>query len=125
MSMKYENEKKHLEAYRIKVDRNGRVMVIYKKSNSMKYGRVFCDNYIGAVTLRKEIRGCLFFDKYVDLDMCNCHPTFYYQIAKAHGIKCPRLEHYVTHREENIVMIQTLYKVSRDVAKKYFFSYYI
>ena len=31
MGKKCENERKHLEAYRLKVDRNGRVTVIYKK----------------------------------------------------------------------------------------------
>ena len=116
----YENERKHLETYRLKVDRNGKVTVIYKKYNLMKYGRVYCKDSLGAITIRKEIRGSLFFDKYVDLDMCNCHPNIYYQIAKLFNIECPTLENYILHRDVALSTIMAYYNVDRYTAKSLF-----
>ena len=116
----YENERKHLESYKLKVDRNGKVTVVYKKFNLMKYGRVYCVDSLGAISIRKEIRGSLFVDKYVDLDMCNCHPNIYYQIAKLHNIDCPCLEKYILQRETVLEMIMAHYNVERCVAKQLF-----
>lgn len=116
----YENERKHLEAYKMKVDKDGHVKVTYNKYNSMKYGRVYCKDSLGAITIRKEIRGTLFDDKYVDLDMCNCHPNIYYQIAKLYKMDCPNLESYVLHRDTVLNTIMTYYNVDRYTAKNLF-----
>ena len=86
----------------------------------MKYGRVYCEDSLGAITIRKELRGSLFVDKYVDLDMCNCHPNIYYQIAKLHNIDCPCLEKYILQRETVLEIIMTHYNVERCVAKQLF-----
>jgi hypothetical protein len=121
----YENERKHLETYRLKVDRNGKVTVIYKKYNLMKYGRVYCKDSLGAITIRKEIRGSLFFDKYVDLDMCNCHPNIYYQIAKLFNIECPTLENYILHRDVALSTIMAYYMLIDIQQNHYLLDYCI
>ena len=86
----------------------------------MKYGRVYCEDNLGAITIRKELRGTLFVDKYVDLDMCNCHPNIYYQVAKLYGIKCPYLEYYVLNRKLVLNNIMTYYKVDKRASKSLF-----
>lgn len=116
----YENERKHVEAYRSKVTKDGTVKVTYKKYNSMKYGRVYCIDSLGAITIRKELRGSLFIDKYVDLDMCNCHPNIFYQIAKLHKIDCPSLEKYILNRDIILSTIMAYYNVDRFTAKSLF-----
>jgi hypothetical protein len=75
---------------------------------------------MGAITIRKEIRGSLFFDRYVDLDMCNCHPNIYYQIAKIYGVDCPALENYILNREKVLKQIMDYYEVDRYTAKQLF-----
>ena len=116
-SKTYETEKKHLQAYRKKVSKDGKVIVKYEKLNSMKFGRVYMKDYLGAITIRKEIRGSLFYDKYVDLDMSNCHPNIYYQIAKLYNIECPTLESYILKRDTILKEIMDYYKVEKWVAK--------
>jgi len=117
---RYENERKHIEEYRSKVDRDGKIQTKYKKFNYMKYGRVYCLYYLGAIVLRKEIRGAIFGDKYVDLDMCNCHPNIYYQIAKLYDILCPCLEKYILNRDAVLSTIMAYYNVDRYTAKSLF-----
>jgi hypothetical protein len=114
--MHYENERKHIEAYRAKVNDN-KLIVKYRKYNSMKYGRVYCEDSLGAISLRKEIRGSLFVHKYVDLDMCNCHPNIFYRIAKLYKIGCPNLEQYIVNRDTILRSIMSYYGVDRDTAK--------
>lgn len=116
----YENERKHLESYRSKVTKDNTIKVIYKKYNSMKYGRVYCVDSLGAITIRKELRGTLFVDKYVDLDMCNCHPNIFYQIAKLYKIECPTLESYILNRDIALNTIMAYYNVDRYIAKSLF-----
>jgi hypothetical protein len=116
----YENELKQLEGYMAKIDKGGKVKVIYKKIRRLLFGRVYCDEYIGAIAMRKEIRGSLFYDRYVDIDMCNCHPNIYYQIAKLYNIDCPTLENYILHREDVLNTIREYYNVDRCTAKQLF-----
>lgn len=115
-----ETEREQLEAYRTRMEENGAIEVIYKKYSTLKYGRVY--GAICAIAIRKEIRGSLFCDKYVDLDMCNCHPNIYWQIAALYKIDCPRLKEYVTNRSAVFATLMEYYNCSKQVIKELIIS---
>ena len=83
-------------------------------------GRVYAQNSLGAINLRKEIRGTLFIDSYVDIDVVNCHPAIIFQIAKSLDITCPSLENYINNREGILEEVQQFYSIDRNSAKKLF-----
>jgi hypothetical protein len=115
----YENEKHHIEAYQESLE-NGVVSVKYNKHKSVKFGRVYCSRSLGAINLRREIRGTIFSRSYKDIDIVNCHPNIYYQIAKVLRVKCPVLKRYVEQRDQILEEVQSHYGVSRDTAKQLF-----
>lgn len=116
----YQNEKQQLIAYRNLIDKNGLVPVTYGKTKGFIYGRVFPSRSLGAVGIRREIRGTLFQKNMVDIDIENCHPVLSYQICEANGIKNKYLEKYVLNRPELLEHLQTIYNVDRDTAKNLF-----
>ena len=84
----YQNEKQQLIAYRNLINKNtGLVEVGYEKSKGNKYGRVFPKKSLGAVGIRRELRGTLFNNNMVDIDIENCHPELSNQICEANGIQ--------------------------------------
>ena len=76
---------------------------------------------MGAIALRKEIRGTIFGDIYTDIDLANCHPSLFLQIAQMNAIDCPELTNYVTNRKQVLALVMDYYKVNRDQAKQNFF----
>lgn len=116
----HETEREQLEAYRGRMDEHGAIEVIYKKYSTIKYGRVY--GGVCAIAIRKEIRGSLFCDKYVDLDLCNCHPNIYYQIAQLYKIECPQLKEYVTNRAGVFATLMEYYNCSKQVIKELIIS---
>ena len=54
---------------------------------------------MGAIALRREIRGTVFGDIYTDIDIANCHPSLVLQIAHMYEIDCPELTNYVTKQK--------------------------
>ena len=74
----YDTENEHLEVYKSKINEKV-VDVVYNKRKGLKFGRVYPKKSIGAICIRKEIRGLLFYKDYSDLDVSNAHPSWYYQ----------------------------------------------
>jgi hypothetical protein len=116
----HDTEREQLEAYRARMDENGAIEIIYKKYSTIKYGRVY--GGVCAIAIRKEIRGSLFSDRYVDLDVSNCHPNAYYQIAQLYKIECPQLKEYVTNRAGVFASLMEYYNCSKQVIKELIIS---
>ena len=117
----YTNEKQQLIAYRNLINKEtGLVAVKYEKSKGSKYGRVFPARSLGAVGIRRELRGTLFNNNMIDIDIENCHPELSNQICQANGIQNKYLNKYVTQRPELLLDIQNTYNVDRDSAKTLF-----
>ena len=116
----YDNERQQLKAYRKLINKDGLVPVSYKKCFEFKYGRVFPSKSLGAVGIRRELRGTLFNKNMVDLDIENCHPVLSYQICEANGIKNKYLEQYVLNRPDLLELIKKEYNDDRDAAKTLF-----
>ena len=115
----YSNERQHLKAYKNAIHQDGLVKVRYNKKY-FKIGRVYAKHSLGAINLRREIRGSIFTTGYVDIDIVNCHPSIILQLAKSLNITCPHLERYVTQREDILKEVQQHCKVDREATKKLF-----
>ena len=50
-------------------------------------------------SLKKDVRKALTYDTYTDIDMTNAHPTILSQLFKKHDIACPKLDKYISERE--------------------------
>ena len=117
----YENERHHLESYKSLIDINNEVKVRYVKKDKYNFfGRSYCKAHMGAIALRREIRGTIFGDIYTDIDIVNCHPSLILQIAQMYEIECPQLTNYVTNRTKVLSEVMNYYKVNRDQAKNLF-----
>ena len=117
----YANERNHIESYKSLIDINNKVKVRYLKKDKYNYfGRVYCKEHMGAISLRKEIRGTIFGDIYTDIDIANCHPSLFLQIAQMYEIDCPELTNYVTNRKQVLTEVMDHYKINRDQAKNLF-----
>jgi hypothetical protein len=68
------DEKIILKKYKNTYDNNTqKFKIIYNKSKNHNFGRVYAKNGISSVNLKKKIRHTLFNDKYIDIDIENCH----------------------------------------------------
>ena len=110
----YENEKKQLLNYK-KLYIDGRCEVIYLKSKNI-YGRCDPKNGLGGHNLRKKIRHTIF-NKYIDIDIVNCHPVILQQILDNNNISHPLLKDYIKNRDYYLNLIIDKYNVSREDAK--------
>ena len=66
----------------------------------MDCGRSNPDRALGLFLNRREIRQTLSKNKYVDLDIDNCHPVILYQILEANNIENPYLKSYIEYRQK-------------------------
>jgi hypothetical protein len=114
----FENEKDQLMKLSKKV-KNNKLTVKYLET-SYKVGRVFPQKGLSLGSLRREIRHTLCYDKYVDVDIENCHPQLLLQLCKANDIFVNYLEQYVNNRKEKLQEVMDYYECSRDDAKLLF-----
>lgn len=114
----YENEKDQLLKLSKKVKAN-KLTVKYLLT-SYKIGRVFPEKGLSLGSLRREIRHTLCFNKYVDIDIENCHPQLLLQLCKANDIPVNYLEQYVNNRKAILQEVSQYYNCTRDDAKLLF-----
>ena len=117
-SMKFENEKHQLLLLKKQV-KNNKLKVSYKRPK-YQLGRVYPAKSLSLCSVRREIRHTLAHDKYIDIDIANCHPELLKQICDHNKIKTRYLKQYVDNREEILQQTQTHYNCSRDEAKRLF-----
>ena len=115
----HDNEKQHIEAHHEALH-NRMVEVKYNKHKGMNFGRAYAKRSLGATNFRREIRGTISSKNYKDIDIVNCRPNIYFQIAKVLKVKCPVLKRYVKNRNQILEEVQNHYNVSRDTAKELF-----
>ena len=54
---------------------------------------------VGPFSICREVRQTLAKERYVDIDIDNCHPVLLYQILKANNIKNKYLKSYIQQRQ--------------------------
>lgn len=114
----YENEKEQLMKLSKKVKNNS--LTVKYLLTSYKIGRVFPEKGLSLGSLRREIRHTLCNNKYVDIDIENCHPQLLLQICKANDIPVNYLEQYVNNRKQILQDVTKHYNCTRDDAKLLF-----
>jgi len=87
----------------------------------MECGRSNPDKSLGVFSIRREIRQTLSKNKYVDLDIDNCHPVILHQILEANDINNPYLKSYIENRQKWFDNINEHYNIrelcNNDVIK--------
>ena len=115
-SMKFENEKHQLLLLKKQLKSN-KLTVKYRRPK-YQLGRVYPAKSLSLCSVIREIRHTLAHNKYVDIDIANCHPELLKQICDHNRIKTRYLKQYVDNREEILQQTQTHYNCSRDEAKR-------
>ena len=59
---------------------NTNINVTYEYSKNIKFGRVFPNKSLGAVSLRREIRHTIFNDMNIDIDIVNAHSVTMHEV---------------------------------------------
>ena len=113
-----ENEKAQLMAYRNNLTKNG-IRVKYKGTKS-GFGRVYPVKSLSLCSFRREIRHTIAKEKYVDIDVFNCHPSLLYQICVKNNVFPPNLKRYIDERDVILQEVMNEYNVSREDAKDLF-----
>lgn len=99
MAKIYKTEKNQLIKYRNLLQDDGFVHVKYERVKGMNCGRVNPNKSLGLFSIRREVRQTLAKERYVDIDVDNCHPVLLYQILKANNIKNKYLKSYIQQRQ--------------------------
>jgi len=101
--------------------------VMYKFSPRVTYGRRFSS--LSLQGCPRPIRHTIAKDIYIDVDICNAHPTFLQYKCKEMKFDHPQLLHYITHRDECLQELINMsyyeynnekHPISRDIAKSCF-----
>ena len=111
----FENEKQQLIKYS---KLNG--IVVYSKSKSKKYGRVYARGGLGLQSIRKVIRHTITDGLYVDVDIYSAHHFILYQILKQHNKEFKYLLLYISSRESILKDTCDKYNIDKDLAKNIF-----
>ena len=114
------DEKIILKKYKNTYDNNTqKFKIIYNKSKNHNFGRVYAKNGISSVNLKKKIRHTLFNDKYIDIDIENCHFQILNQIMNKNK-EYITLNDFCNNRDDFINLVEKKYNVDRDKAKNLF-----
>ena len=84
-SVKFENEKHQLLTLKKQV-KNNKLTVKYKRPK-YQLGRVYPSKSLSLCSIRRELRHTLAYDKYIDIDIANCHPEILKQVCDHNKIK--------------------------------------
>ena len=117
-SVKFENEKHQLLMLKKQV-KNNKLTVKYKRPK-YQLGRVYPSKSLSLCSIRRELRHTLAYDKYIDIDIANCHPEILKQVCDHNKIKTRYLKQYVDNREALLEQTQIHYDCNRDDAKRLF-----
>lgn len=91
-----------------------------KNKHTLKYGRVYPTKGLGYIFMPRFIRHTLMEDKYVDIDIVNCHPSILLQLCQKEKIECSCLELYCKDRNNYIKFYSEKYNTKSDNIKDLF-----
>lgn len=109
--------RKLLQQYRKKCKKD---IVKTKYNRKIKIGRVYPIKWNSNGVMWKKIRHFLCREKYIDVDMVNCHPVILNQICLNNGLSCNNLSYYIDNRESIIKEMMDLYHINRNTVKELF-----
>ena len=110
-----EEERKRFKRY-TKLMSTGSKFTEYSQSKHGK-GRMYAAGADSMQFLSKSLKVHLAAGLYHDIDMVNCHPVFLLSVCKDNGWRCPKLKHYIEHREQVLKDIVRFIMCTRADAK--------
>jgi hypothetical protein len=90
------------------------IKVKYFMSKNKLIGRVYPSNALSLGSMRRDLRGHLASDVYIDIDMVNCHSSL---LNEVFGKKYPILNGYVADREKHFEMLGNYYNFDHKTEK--------
>lgn len=101
----------------------GMKSVKYIQNDNELYGRQQAVGALSGQGMVREVRQTIFYNKYVDIDIDNCHPNIILWICNNLNIKTNYLSQYINNRD-NIIneLIELNPKLDREYFKKCFLS---
>ena len=85
------------------------------------FGRVYEEkSYCSIGQLPREVRATLGQEKYIDIDIANCHPVLLVQLCDKFNIPCDEIRHYVNNRDDCLNRVMDLFACSKESAKNLF-----
>jgi hypothetical protein len=113
---KFSSEREFIETYKFGIENGMRKVKYY--IHEIGFGRVYPTNALSLGLFRSEIRHTIAKDKYIDIDIVNCHPVILEQILNKNNIKSPCLTRYVKEREKILDDTMKYYKINdRKIVK--------
>jgi hypothetical protein len=109
-------ERTKFSSYAKQMEKSGSRLVAYSPVSHGK-GRVYADGAQSLQSFSKKIRETLARKRYYDIDMVNAHPNILKGICEKNGWKCPKLNHYINHREVVLAQIVAAFTCTRGDAK--------
>jgi hypothetical protein len=108
----YDNERNFLLDYRkLFVDNKAKIKYVL---GEIPFGRVLPLKNLGFHCLRRALRHTLAKNKYVDIDIINCHYTILNQICNLYKLENKKIDYYCKNRKDVIEMIKKHYKIYED-----------
>lgn len=104
-----------LENY-FKQSKNGELKVEYYQNENDIYGRYMAKGSLSGQNMVREVRHTIFKDKYIDVDIKNCHPNIIVWLCKNMDINFNYLNHYIVNRDE---VLQELVDINPNLTKDY------
>ena len=111
MAKVHQTEKNQLIKYKNLITNDGYALVRYNRVKNMNCGRVNPKNSLGLFSIRREIRHTLAKQRYVDLDIDNCHPVILNEILKQNNKESKYLDSYVKDRKKWLNMVCEHYNI--------------
>lgn len=98
------------------LNKNGARRIKYKFKNGRTQGRLTSVG-VSLQGLDRPIRHALCSNLYIDVDMCNAHPTLYSQLLRKFKRESPVLDMYVNEREDILAGVGARQGLVREDAK--------
>ena len=115
---KFETEQNLMEAYLARYNTELGCFETGYYIPSHGYGRVEPTDYLSLSKMHRPTRHALAAERYIDIDMCNCHPVLFAQIARSAGLACSTIESYSHYCDQYRQTIMDVYQCSKDIAKQ-------
>ena len=120
---KYESERKQIAHYRNRYDEVNECFNIQYSMPNHGWGRIIADDNLTLSVMKRQTRHTFCKDNYVDIDMINCHMSFFLAFAKHHNMKYTVLNQYCSDPKAfreliiNIHLPHMSYIEAKDIAK--------
>jgi hypothetical protein len=96
----------------------GLIKIKYKKGeNSNMIGRWYAQKGIGIQPLVCSVRHTICNDIYIDIDQVNSHPSILKQLLNKYNLESPRLNKYLSNRENFLLKVMIEEQCTREQAK--------